>query len=517
MSAPPRRTVVVAVSAASIPVLGVASFEIAAVSIRDAFGVSTLTVQIAFTVPAATSMLLVFVAGLLVRRVDALRMVRWSALVSVGSLIIVAVAPSLAILSAGRAFGAISAGMLAVAGLGILQQVFPEAKSRARVFGLLASVAPAITLTTPTIAGILIDRISWRAVPVVLAIVLAALASLTLRLPPVVHHPKDDESHVRAEWVTPLLAGVGLAALVGAVIAIPVSVPVSFLLGGTFLVVTTVTVALWRRATSPGLDVTALRQPAMAAIIAATALTSIVNFAFFAAVWLQSQPGADVTTTALALAIPQLVGIAGGIAGGRLAAKFGPYPVAITAICLSVLGGFAYLTMTSNTSAWFVIASVALVLAMMTAAAGPLTQIFFERVPAGMEGSAAAWRTVTRTVATAAGGILVVMFVTTVYRSSVAGALEQQGISADTAAAVAADLQGRVPVGTITDRFQLPDNVIADMSSENPVLRQLARSDAMGAAGIFTISTNALAAVALVIAYRRRSRSPGLQVPRPQD
>jgi hypothetical protein len=103
------------------------------------------------------------------------------------------------------------------------------------------------------------------------------------------------------------------------------------------LTVTGIAVLLWRRSQNPGLDVSVLRRPGTTWVIAATALTSIVNFAYFAALWLQSQPGADTTSTAAYLTIPQLAAVAAGIAGGRLAAGYGPFPVAIIA-CLIAAG-----------------------------------------------------------------------------------------------------------------------------------------------------------------------------------
>jgi hypothetical protein len=92
----------------------------------------------------------------------------------------------------------------------------------------------------------------------------------------------------------------------------------------------------------------------------------------------------------------------------------------------------------------------------------------------------------------------------TIYRGSIATSLEQQGVPGSVAVAVAADLQQRADFVTVTSRYQLPDAIVNDLSSQNPVLRQRARADALGTAGVFTVVTNALAAGALILAARRQ-------------
>ena len=510
MSSPPVRTVIVAITSASVVVMGMATFESASVAIRDTFGVSTQTLQIASAVPGAASMLLVFIAGMLSRRVSWFTLVRWAALLSAVALVITAAAPSLAVLTLGRGLSAMGGVVLVVAGLGILQKGFVEPKARARVFGLLAAIAPAVYLITPTIAGVVTDLISWRAVPVVLAIGMVVLGLLSIGLPPLPGSASDGDPGEHPEWLTPLLAGVALALLVGTLIAVPLSLVGAGVLGALCVVITALTIVLWRRSAAPGLDVSVLQQPAMTWIVIATSLTAVVSFVFFTAMWLQSQPGAATTTTALIMTIPQLVGIVGGFLGGRLASRFGPYPVAIIALSASVLGGISFIVMGAATPAWLVVATAAFLVGASVAASGPVTQIFLERVPDGREGSAAAWRTAIRTSATAVGSILVIIVAASVYRASVAGSLEQQGVDPATAAVVAAEVQGRVPIDVVTANYILPNHVEADLLKDNPLVRQAARADAMGVCGAFTIGTNVIAAGALVIAYRRRSTIPSI-------
>jgi len=511
MSTPPKRTVILAIAAASVAVLGQATFETAAVPIRNEFGVSTQVLTIASAVPAASSMILVFMAGMLSTRLDWFTLVRWSAALTAVAWLVSAAAPSLAILTVGRAVAAMGVSVLMVAGLGILQQSFADEGARARVFGLLAAAPPVIFLVAPAIVGLLTDRISWRAALVLLTGIAITLGAMTVRLPPVTSEgqARRAEPLSPATWATPLLAGIALSTLIGALISIPLSPVVAGILGISCLTVTGVAVLLWRRSRNPGLDVSVLRRPGTTWVIAATALTSIVNFAYFAALWLQSQPGADTTSTAAYLTIPQLAAVAAGIAGGRLAARYGPYPVAIVACLIAAGSGFIFLALNAGSSPWMVILAVTIPLAATLAAAGPITQVFLANVLPGTEGSAGAWRTAIRTVAAACGGILVISLAVTIYRGSIATSLEQQGVPGSVAVAVAADLQQRADFATVTSRYQLPDAIVNDLSSQNPVLRQRARADALGTAGVFTVVTNALAAGALILAARRQRMRTG--------
>lgn len=501
----PRRMLVVAVVSASVVVMGAATFETAAVAIRNEFGISTQVMTIASAVPAAFGALMVFVAGMLSTRIDWFTLVRWSSWVTVGTLLVAAAAPTLAVLTIGRAVGGMSIAVLMVSGLGILQQGYREERSRARAFGVLAATPGVLVPLAVAYTATLTDWVSWRAALLVLAGVIAGVALLSGGLPSLqtTTHSGGTGESPGLEWGTPIGAGIALATLIGAFIAMPLSINAAVACAAICVVATAATALLWRRSSTPGLDLGIFRQPGMGWIMVATSLTVVVNFAFFGTLWLQSQPGASTTTTALALTIPQLAGIAGGIAGGRLAARFGPYPVAIPALAAGAAGGLLFMAMDADSSAIWVIVAVTVTLTATLTATGPITQIFMGRVPPGQEGSAAAWRTAVRALTTSAGGVLVIIVAAGVYRGSVATSLEQQNVPSQTAEAVAADVQRRTELETIIAQYQLPDQVITDLVSVNPRVRQAARADAMGTAGAFAIGTNGLAAVALLIAYRR--------------
>ena len=506
MESPPARAVFVGVASTAVGIVAMAMFETATVAIRDDFGVSTQTVVNATAVNTTASVLLVFVAAMLSRRYDWYVLTRILAVLNLGALLVAAAAPNLAILTAARSTLAVGAGMLMVTGLGILQRGFPDGPSRARVLGWVSAAQPAAYLIAPLIAGVVVDTISWRAIPVAIATGIVIVGAASLRLPPLGSGGvgQGADTSRRMEWRTPLLGGIALAAFVGVIVCFPLSQIGALACAVLAIILTVVTILLWRRSPDPGLDISIFRLPAMGWVVAAAALSGLVNVSLFATVWLRSQSGVTSTMAAVILIVPQLAGVVAGLLGGRLAGRFGPYPVAIAGTLVAAVGGFMFVTMDANDLAVFVAAVTGLTLAGMLGAAGPITQIFLERVPPSGQGAAAAWRSATRSVALAVGAVLVVTLAYTIYRGSLQLTLENEGVPTATAAAVAADLQDRVSAGVITATYQLPAAIVEDLSVDNPALRQTARSDAMGAMGIFTVVTSLLAVVALAMAYRRR-------------
>lgn len=148
-------------------------------------------------------------------------------------------APSMEVLIAGLALRGVAAGLLGGLGMGVLSEVFPDAKERERAFGLYALMWVAPALAGPAVNGILLVTVGWRASmvwPAVLILIARVLMSRYLRVvgwqrPPV-------PAKVRAPWAflsiavgllaaqfgiasdTPLGVAVGVAAL-ALVLALP--------------------------------------------------------------------------------------------------------------------------------------------------------------------------------------------------------------------------------------------------------------------------------------------------------
>jgi DHA2 family methylenomycin A resistance protein-like MFS transporter len=89
-----------------------------------------------------------------------------------------AMAPSIAILIAGRVLSGIGAAMMLPASLAILRVAWPDPKARARVLGIFTGCNGLAFIIGPTLGGLLIADIGWRSVFfVVVPFALAALVA----------------------------------------------------------------------------------------------------------------------------------------------------------------------------------------------------------------------------------------------------------------------------------------------------------------------------------------------------
>jgi len=100
-----------------------------------------------------------------------------AAIFSVSS-VLCALAPSIAILIAGRVLSGIGAALMLPASLAILRVAWPDPKARARVLGIFTGCNGLAFIIGPTLGGLLIADVGWRSVFfVVVPFGLAALAA----------------------------------------------------------------------------------------------------------------------------------------------------------------------------------------------------------------------------------------------------------------------------------------------------------------------------------------------------
>jgi len=78
--------------------------------------------------------------------------------------VLCAMAPSIAVLIAGRVVAGIGAALMLPAALAILRVTWPDAKARARVLGVFTGCNGLAFIIGPTVGGLLIEDFGWRSV-----------------------------------------------------------------------------------------------------------------------------------------------------------------------------------------------------------------------------------------------------------------------------------------------------------------------------------------------------------------
>lgn len=155
----------------------------------------------------------VLAGGALVDAVGAPRLLRVAVLGFGLCSVACSVAPSLAVLVAGRAGLGLMAAGLVPASTAALAQLYPDSRERARAIGVWAAISGSAMACGPVLGGFLVEQLGWRAVFLVnppVCLVVLALCSAT-RL------PNRSASGVRPEPVPHLVLGLTLAAVTLAV------------------------------------------------------------------------------------------------------------------------------------------------------------------------------------------------------------------------------------------------------------------------------------------------------------
>ncbi|MCZ0735838.1 MFS transporter [Phreatobacter sp. AB_2022a] len=98
--------------------------------------------------------------------------------------LICALAPSVALLIAGRALAGLGAALMLPASLAIVRVVFTNPAERGRALGIWAACNGLALALGPTVGGLLVDRLGWRSIfLVVVPLGLAALAAAPAYIP----------------------------------------------------------------------------------------------------------------------------------------------------------------------------------------------------------------------------------------------------------------------------------------------------------------------------------------------
>ncbi|MCY7289492.1 MAG: MFS transporter [Cryobacterium sp.] len=173
-----------------------------------------------------------------------------STVVLILGVVLTVAATQMELLVAGLALRGVAAGLMGGLGMGVLSDLFPDAKERERAFGLYALMWVAPALVGPAINGLLLVTLGWRASmawPAVLVLIARALMSRNLRAVGWERPPAP--AKVSAPWAFVSIA----TGLIAAPFCIVTATPAGVAIGAILLVA--VVIVPFRRAlrlTVPG-------------------------------------------------------------------------------------------------------------------------------------------------------------------------------------------------------------------------------------------------------------------------
>ncbi|MFM9135955.1 MAG: MFS transporter [bacterium] len=426
--------------------VAMASLEAMLVPIQNDFVLGVDDVNVLVLAVSAGALLVLFAAGGLVDRVGAGRVAVVGAGAATAGALLVGVSAGLPMLMAGRIVGGIGGTALGVAAMALLNEDFTDDRQRAWVFGLFAAFTGIIFAVTPVISGLISDALSWRFVPIlwIACAVGAALLTRTVRT------PGPSRAAEAREAVTPWAAGLALSALCLSALLLKQGP----LYAGVALAVTVAAlvtlVARWRwlraHGRQPALDTSVFRRPGAKALAGAMLTVGVVNLFFYANLYLQYRLGLSPAQAAAIRILPQAAGIAGGLLGGWLSARWGSVTTSAVALAVGCAAALGFALVREESGAWPVIVLLMAFTLPAGCVTGTLTKAFLDCADTSASGAAASWRQACWSVGATLGGVAAGAVVLSYFTRTWSRSLEEAGVDLETTTWMAESVRGGVPL-----------------------------------------------------------------------
>ena len=383
------------------------SLEFMLVEIQTDFSMSPDATIVVSQIAAGASLLAVFLAGALADRLGDRRMLSWASAAFCAGAVVVGLSPQVVTLIVGLSIGGVGSVVMAIVGLSVLNKTYPDRAQRARAFGLFAVIAPLVSIVIPLLSSVIISNSSWRIVTVVwVAVGLGTLLLVRRTL------PSNFGRSLRAELVTPTLAGVALSATALAFSFASISpknsshYPHGMIAAGIAGAAAISLIIAMRTTKTPTLDLRTLRSRGSFPILGALFLANGVNLFFFTYLFLQYRYHQTLVETALILILPQAVAGAAAVVGGRLSARLGSWRVAAFAFFGAAVLSLGALLVGAESSAWAAVIFLTIAAIPISVSVGPLTQAFMELAPEDGVGSASSVRNAVVNLGIAIAGLI---------------------------------------------------------------------------------------------------------------
>jgi DHA2 family methylenomycin A resistance protein-like MFS transporter len=241
------------------------------------------------------------------------------------SSLICAVAPSVAVLVAGRALQGVGAAAILPTSLAIINHAFADSEDRTKAIGFWAALGSLALVAGPLAGGILVDAISWRAIFWLNLPLVAISLALTLALVDESSDPKERSIDVRGQLCAiGLLAGLVFFLIEGGRLGWAVPPVITALIVAVLSAAVFIRTELRRR--DPMLQLGYFRNRTFSAANAGSGLMNLGTLgALFAfSIYLQQQQGESPIQAGLHI-LPWTGTLAiFAIVGSRIAQRFGP-------------------------------------------------------------------------------------------------------------------------------------------------------------------------------------------------
>lgn len=249
-----------------------------------------------------------------------------------------AIAPSFPVLLLGRVLQAAGTGMAMPMVSTVILLVFPrESRGTAMgVIGLVIGFAPAVG---PSLAGVLVDTVGWRAL---FAIVTAFGAAVVL-LACIVLRNYGDFARIGFDKLSVVLSSVGLVCLLYGLSSFASSDNLALVVGlivvGALLLVLFVRRQLHLESPMLNVDILKSHKYATAVVVIVIVQAALVGTGVITPLYIQNVRGLSATMSGVAMLPGAVLGAVLGLVGGRLFDRYGVRRVVTPGVFVAVLGG----------------------------------------------------------------------------------------------------------------------------------------------------------------------------------
>lgn len=476
--------------------VAMASFEFVVIPMQTELGFSADDANALTFMPAAASLLVVFIVGALVDRLGARKVMVVGALVFTLGAVVVGAAQNVGTVTVGRVLGGIGGSTMGIVGLAIINAAVTEPKLRARVFGIFAATVPAMFFLVPPLSAILVEISSWRGVTVVWAVLGLGAILAALRF------AGSDASVGRRELLTPSLAGIALAGIALGITNISVGWEVALPLFSIGVLAAIALAFAMARITQPSLDLRWTRGPGVPILIIGMIAAAMPNLFFYTNLLLQYRYQESMLVIAVLLMIPQSFAVAGGLLSGPISARIGPAKTAASALLLAAVTSLSGLLVAGGAPIWVPVAVLALSAAPIAAAVGPITESLLNHAPPELSGVASSVRDGFWTLGGCVGGAIFGALAFTAFQGRLEQALDSTSVTAEQAHLIAQQIRGGGFVADIANR--IPDAAARDLLVGQASGLLDAQSHAYAVVSVLSASVFIIA-FALMLGYMRRS------------
>lgn len=498
----PVRTFVVIALAAALGFVAISTFDYMLGAMQADLGFTLDAGTVALLVPAVGGLTVVFLAGTLGDDLGRRRVVIAGATTFAVGALVVTTAPTLGVVSAGRAVEGIGGLVTSIVALALLSDTYVDPRQRAIAFGAGAAVTPAVVLVAPPIGALIVEHGSWRVVSIGWLAMGALTVVAALRLLP------PDPPVRRPEVVTPLLAGVVLVGITGTgvTLALGATRPMLVLVALGIAAAIALRIAL-RSVTRPGLDLRILRTPTGALVLLAILLSTAINVLFFVKLFLQAQNDLNVVTVAYVMIPVAFGGVVGAVGSSMVMRRIGPLWASVVLLLGAALASLLIIPLGAGETVWLTIAFAAVYAMFEAAALGPMAAALMDLAPPGGEGAAAAQRRAFISVGVAIGAAVAGTLVFGTFQTTFTETLVRHGVPRDVASAAAVESRAEGVAHEVAGGIETRSPALIALGPRVAAASADAQRTAYKVAALAGVATYVLAALLMMLAARRHRRA----------